>query len=323
MGLFNLFPYSNFHEMNLDWIIAKVKELEEKVKGSGVLSFNGRTGDVSPQSGDYTATMVGARPANWTPTASDVGAVPTSSYNPVGKTAEMTQPVGRDSDGQLWTAAGGGGSDFHTVHLKSDGNTIWLFDDVDETPLTYLQIKAYIEDESNIVYLTNGNYSFYNKYKYFPQEGLNAIGFVGETQIDEQVYSYRVVINSDDEVKADEIPVAKRGYQREITLTDSSTNPVNAYNGYTYVVNGQRAGGLQDRHYISINLVDLDLSSNENWECSILWKPTAVAYIAVGSMSGLHVNFSETYDTEAGHTYELNLKVFGDTLYILMKEWEA
>ena len=46
--------------------------------GTGVTTFNGRTGAVTPQSGDYTADMVGARPNTWTPTAADVGAVPTS-----------------------------------------------------------------------------------------------------------------------------------------------------------------------------------------------------------------------------------------------------
>ena len=45
---------------------------------TGVTSFNGRTGAVTPQTGDYTADEVGARPDTWTPTASDVGAVPTT-----------------------------------------------------------------------------------------------------------------------------------------------------------------------------------------------------------------------------------------------------
>lgn len=42
---------------------------------TGVTTFNGRTGAVTPQSGDYTADMVGARPNTWTPTAADVGAL--------------------------------------------------------------------------------------------------------------------------------------------------------------------------------------------------------------------------------------------------------
>ena len=45
---------------------------------TGVTSFNGRTGAVEPQAGDYTADMVGARPDTWTPTADEVGAVPTA-----------------------------------------------------------------------------------------------------------------------------------------------------------------------------------------------------------------------------------------------------
>lgn len=45
---------------------------------TGVVTFNGRTGTVTPQTGDYTADMVGARPDTWTPSAADVGAVPTT-----------------------------------------------------------------------------------------------------------------------------------------------------------------------------------------------------------------------------------------------------
>ena len=50
----------------------------EDAPESGVTSFKGRTGAVTPQEGDYTADMVGARANTWTPTASEVGAVPTS-----------------------------------------------------------------------------------------------------------------------------------------------------------------------------------------------------------------------------------------------------
>ena len=32
MGLFNQFPFTNFHEMNLDWMINKIKEVEDDIK---------------------------------------------------------------------------------------------------------------------------------------------------------------------------------------------------------------------------------------------------------------------------------------------------
>lgn len=31
MGVFEQFPYTNFHELNLDWIIAELKKLDKKV----------------------------------------------------------------------------------------------------------------------------------------------------------------------------------------------------------------------------------------------------------------------------------------------------
>lgn len=42
MSLFEQFPYTNFHEINLDWLIQQVKNYGESV----VLSVNGQTGDV-------------------------------------------------------------------------------------------------------------------------------------------------------------------------------------------------------------------------------------------------------------------------------------
>lgn len=42
MGLFEQFPYQNFHELNLDWLIQQLNQ----VKDSVVLSVNGQTGDV-------------------------------------------------------------------------------------------------------------------------------------------------------------------------------------------------------------------------------------------------------------------------------------
>ena len=42
MGLFEHFPYTNFHELNLDWLIEQLKQLGD----AQVLSVNGETGDV-------------------------------------------------------------------------------------------------------------------------------------------------------------------------------------------------------------------------------------------------------------------------------------
>ena len=63
----------------------------EDAPEAGVTSFNGRTGAVTPQEGDYTADMVGARPSTWTPTASDVGAIPDPSGGTTGQILEKTE----------------------------------------------------------------------------------------------------------------------------------------------------------------------------------------------------------------------------------------
>lgn len=33
MSFFNRYPYTDFHEMNLDWVIAKLKEMEGRIEG--------------------------------------------------------------------------------------------------------------------------------------------------------------------------------------------------------------------------------------------------------------------------------------------------
>lgn len=57
---------------------AEGKPVAQAAPDTGVTSFNGRKGAVSPQARDYTADMVGARADTWTPSAEDVGAVPTT-----------------------------------------------------------------------------------------------------------------------------------------------------------------------------------------------------------------------------------------------------
>lgn len=46
MALFENFPYTNLHELNLDWLISEMKALEEKVQDGPVISVNGLTGEV-------------------------------------------------------------------------------------------------------------------------------------------------------------------------------------------------------------------------------------------------------------------------------------
>lgn len=46
MALFENFPYTNLHELNLDWLIQDMKELEQKLQDGPVVSVNGLTGEV-------------------------------------------------------------------------------------------------------------------------------------------------------------------------------------------------------------------------------------------------------------------------------------
>lgn len=58
MGLFEQFPYANFHELNLDWILKKIKELDEKVD-----SIEDR---ILAQAKAYTDEQVGELRADFT-----------------------------------------------------------------------------------------------------------------------------------------------------------------------------------------------------------------------------------------------------------------
>ena len=100
MGFFK-YPYTDLNELNLDWVIAKIKYIEQAkniiydnsgtqlisnnvqdaiteifdlISTQGVTSFNGRTGDVVPEAGDYTASQVTFDNTNTGYTATDVQA---------------------------------------------------------------------------------------------------------------------------------------------------------------------------------------------------------------------------------------------------------
>lgn len=95
---------------------------------TGVTTFNGRTGAVTPQSGDYTAGMVGARPDTWTPSAADVGAI---SNPPSGIPGQV---LTKTSTGEEWSDAPSGlpegGTEGQVIKKTVDGaewdNADWL-----------------------------------------------------------------------------------------------------------------------------------------------------------------------------------------------------
>ena len=46
-GLFEQFPHTNLHELNLDWLIDMINQFKEELEDSAVLSVNGETGHVT------------------------------------------------------------------------------------------------------------------------------------------------------------------------------------------------------------------------------------------------------------------------------------
>lgn len=63
----------------------------------------------------------------------NIGAIGVSDYNPDAKTDAMTQPVGKDNNGKLWTTPGGGGSSdvweqIYLGVLSEDGTNKWYVD---------------------------------------------------------------------------------------------------------------------------------------------------------------------------------------------------
>lgn len=92
---------------------ANYKQLLKQEGGGGsggaVSSVNGKTGAVVLDYSDVGAlpntTVIPTRTSQLT---NDSDFVTTASYNPTAKTAAMTQAVGVDTNGKLWTAQGGG-----------------------------------------------------------------------------------------------------------------------------------------------------------------------------------------------------------------------
>ena len=109
------FPRTNCHELNLDWILNKIKDLDKKVQqlidSGGVTSVNGATGDVVlpiPQAFNGTPQALGTADPGISdafargdhvhkmPSATNVGAIPAPSSPATGAFLVW--------DGNAWTA---------------------------------------------------------------------------------------------------------------------------------------------------------------------------------------------------------------------------
>lgn len=93
------------------------------------------------------------------------------------------------------------------IVLYSDGSLIAADPEL-ENILTFNQIKSMVSDHNNIVVVHNDNYELRFQYK-FEREGVEGIWFSSETQLHDEGYLYRIMINSDNEVTNDEMWLAK------------------------------------------------------------------------------------------------------------------
>ena len=50
MGLFNQFPFTNFHEMNLDWLLQKMAEIEKTADPKSIYET------ITKEVNDYTSS---------------------------------------------------------------------------------------------------------------------------------------------------------------------------------------------------------------------------------------------------------------------------
>ena len=131
---------------------------------TGVTTFNGRSGAVTPQTGDYTAEMVGARPSTWTPSAADVGAIPTArTVNGKALSADITldaEDVGAIPASQKGAASGVAELD-STGRVPSAQLPSYVDDVIEVTSYSALPNpgedgKIYITEDTNLQYRWSG-----------------------------------------------------------------------------------------------------------------------------------------------------------------------
>ena len=104
---------------------------------TGVVTFNGRNGAVSPLAGDYTADMVGARPDTWMPSAGDVGAIPSTEKGAASGVATLGAD-GKVPAGQLPQM------DYIPTSMKGANSGVAELDENGKVPSA--QLPSYVDD---------------------------------------------------------------------------------------------------------------------------------------------------------------------------------
>lgn len=258
---------------------------------TGVTTFNGRTGAVTPQSGDYSAEMVGARADNWMPTADEVGAVPvgrtvngkplnadiTLGAGDVGAVPTTTTVNGKSLSGNISLTADDVGARPNTwtptaddvgaipASQKGANNGIAELDSTGRVPST--QLPSYVDDVLEYASFSN-----------FPQTGEDGKIYIAEDTNRQYRWSGSQYVEISPSLALGETSsTAYRGDRGAIAYTHSQTTG-NPHNTTAAEVGAVPTSRTVNGHALSDNI---SLTADDVGARSTNWTPTAADVGAV------------------------------------------
>ena len=258
---------------------------------TGVTTFNGRTGAVTPQAGDYTAAMVGARADNWMPTADEVGAVPvgrtvngkplnadiTLGAGDVGAVPTTTTVNGKSLSGNISLTADDVGARPNTwtptaddvgaipASQKGANNGIAELDSTGRVPST--QLPSYVDDVLEYASFSN-----------FPQTGEDGKIYIAEDTNRQYRWSGSQYVEISPSLALGETSsTAYRGDRGAIAYTHSQTTG-NPHNTTAAEVGAVPTSRTVNGHALSDNI---SLTADDVGARSTNWTPTAADVGAV------------------------------------------